>query len=78
MRAEQCVWKTRSFSLRSVMPRIFDNIDLHLRPELVKALEVSHRADFCVGYFNLRGWQSVGERIAKWKGGITHCRSERF
>lgn len=51
------------------MPTIFDNIEKHLEEGLNKTLEKSLRADFCIGYFNLRGWQKVASVIDKLPGG---------
>jgi len=50
------------------MPIIFDNIETQLVEALNHTLEVSHRSDFCVGYFNLRGWKQVATNIDRWSG----------
>jgi hypothetical protein len=48
------------------MSRIFDNIELELLQALRATLQVSKRADFCIGYLNLRGWQRIDDLISSW------------
>ena len=53
------------------MPQILDNLtpDSRLLPVLQTTLGLSDHADFCVGYFNLRGWKNVDSYIERWPEG---------
>ena len=55
------------------MPRIFDNIDQKLLPALGETLEGAAHADFCVGYFNLRGWKGLASYVDGWSGQEGEC-----
>ncbi len=50
------------------MPKIYDNIENHLTLGLNETLDLSKRSDFCVGYFNLRGWKEVADKVEKMSG----------
>ena len=54
------------------MPTVFDNIDTpFLDGEdgngLKHALKLAFRGDFCVGYFNLRGWRCIDDVVNGWE-----------
>jgi PLD-like domain len=55
------------------MPRIFDNIEQKLLPALRETIQLANRADFSVGYFNLRGWKELGSYVDRWMGGEGKC-----
>ncbi len=50
------------------MPKIYDNIENRLSKGLSETLDLSKRCDFCVGYFNLRGWHEVADKIDSLEG----------
>jgi len=45
------------------MPTIFDNMENLLSESLKKTMDVSYKSDFCVGYFNLRGWKHLTDYV---------------
>ena len=50
-------------------------IEEKLFSALEQTLEFSHRADFCVGYFNLRGRSRLDEYVERWAGRVgNNCR----
>ena len=51
------------------MSSIYDNIEQPFLPELQAYLKQAYRADFCVGYFNLRGWRQIDGAIEQFAGG---------
>lgn len=56
------------------MPQIYDNIDNPLAPALRHELERGTRADFCVGYFNLRGWTQLAGAVERLSATTPACR----
>ncbi len=60
--------------MNPALPNVIDNIDAELLPALRETLALARRADFCVGYFNLRGWRSIDDLVERWQGGEERCR----
>ena len=60
------------------MPKIYDNIENHLSSGLAETLKLSKRGDFCVGYFNLRGWHEIADTIEALPGMLVEEQGEQF
>ncbi|MFM8296282.1 MAG: helicase-related protein [Microcystaceae cyanobacterium] len=57
------------------MSAIYDNFEFPLLPELKHCLNEGYRSDFCVGYFNLRGWRELENEIDRFQAGNeNNCR----
>lgn len=45
------------------MPTIYDNIGMKFADGLTSHISTAKRVDYCVGYFNIRGWKTVCDEI---------------
>ncbi len=45
------------------MPKIYDNIERKFSEGISEHIKVAKRVDYCVGYFNVRGWKTVCDQI---------------
>ena len=52
------------------MPTIYDNIETKFVDGLTHHLGLASRVDYCVGYFNLRGWREASEAVDNLPGGM--------
>lgn len=50
------------------MPTIYDNINAKLIDGIRDFFAEAIRADFCVGYFNIRGWNQLAAQVDRLKG----------
>jgi len=55
------------------MLTIYDNVHNRLLDALRSALQEAISADFCIGYFNLRGWSGLADLVEKFKGKDDRC-----
>lgn len=50
------------------MPKIYDNIHRKFSEGLLTHISTANRVDYCVGYFNLRGWRTVCDSVSTLMG----------
>ena len=50
------------------MPTIYDNIEKKFADGVSQHIENAKRVDYCVGYFNIRGWKTVAPHIDELEG----------
>lgn len=55
------------------MLTIYDNVHNRLLDALRSALQEAISADFCIGYFNLRGWRGLADLVEKFEGKDDRC-----
>lgn len=55
------------------MPNIYDNVEQTLLSALHEVMQHANAADFCVGYFNLRGWQHLADAADHLPGEDDSC-----
>ena len=62
------------------MARIYDNIEISFTEGLKGIISNNgvKRVDFCVGYFNLRGWKTIVNEIDKLPGDFVSEKDERI
>ncbi len=61
------------------MARIYDNIDVKFHEGLQGIMSAGgvERVDFCVGYFNLRGWKMIVNQVDELPGGYVYENDEQ-
>lgn len=61
------------------MARIYDNIDTEFKEGLLGMIASTgvERVDFCVGYFNLRGWNMIVNQVDILPGGYVYEQGEQ-
>lgn len=50
------------------MPTIYDNIEKKFADGVLQHIKNAKRVDYCVGYFNIRGWNTVVSQIDQLEG----------